>query len=291
MQVAAPVRLLLLLMIAMPVAAPPAKRAKLSAVQRLMHVGNISNQGLDTLFAELRRSNLDLRTTSSRTISEAFHDRFDSLKVVVVMAMLDGTTFDWEVLHPGRLVVWMLHELPALASIYAAAMRKHKPSISDPWTAILIWDEYTPGDKLRVDNTRKGLNFSLNFAEVGPSTLSNNYSWFTFATIRSSIVHMTHGGTPAYLREVIRLLMLGSEGLACGGFAAFVFGEPCLIHARLGIALSDGDGIRDAMNWKGHNSLKPRWLHHNIVEKGSGYLFVVLQLLGWRVVRFRRGFG
>ena len=144
---------------------------------------------------------------------------------------------------------------------------------------------------MRVDNTRKGLNFSLNFAEVGSSNLSNNYTWFTFATIRSCIVHRTCGGTSAYLREVIRLLMLGSEGLACGGFAACALGEPRLIHARLGIALSDGDGIRDAMNWKGHNSLKPCWFHHNIAKKRSGYLLVVLQLLGWRVVRFRQGFG
>lgn len=260
--------------------APQTKRAKMSAIQRLLHVGNISNQGLNTLLAELRRSQLDISNTSSRSIADAFHNRFDELKVVIKMNMLDGSTFDWEVLHPCRLFSYMLHELPALESIYSAAMQKHKPSIALPWTAILIWDEYTPGNKMRVDNTRKGFNFSLNFAEVGPSCLSNNYSWFTFATIRSSIVHESRGGTSAYLKEVILLLMLGPEGLAGGGWAFLLGGEPCLIHARLGIALSDGDGIRDAMNWKGAASMKPCWFHHNIVRKGSGRLPAVLRTLG-----------
>ena len=46
-------------------------------------------------------------------------------------------------------------------------------------------------------------------------------------------------------------------------------GNHCMIYAKLGQLLSDGDGLRIAMQWMGQAALKPCWRHLNVVKKGS----------------------
>ena len=73
----------------------------------------------------------------------------------------------------------------------------------------------------------------------------------------------------------MRLLMMGDLVLACGGIPIVAGDTQAVLHARLSIALSDGDGIRDALNWRGASSMKRCWFHDNVVKQGSGPCLIV----------------
>lgn len=51
-----------------------------------------------------------------------------------------------------------------------------------------------------------------------------------------------------------------------------LYGEPFLLTATLENLLSDGDGLRSALNWRGANSLRPCLRHWNVTKKGSTLL-------------------
>jgi len=249
-----------------------AKRQKLDSVPRLLHLGNLSNTGLGALLGELRRSSLDPASVSRDDISDAFHSRFDDMSVVTPMAVLDyAEPFRWELLNPGRLISTMVSELPALAAAYSSALAKHPCSIDAPWDAIFVFDELSPGNKLKVDNSRKCLNISISFKQLSTSILCNDWAWHSFASVRSQMTHRCVGGTSAFIKEAMKLLMLDPHfGLAVAGIPIVAGDATCMVFARLSIFMSDGDGLRDALNWRGASSMKPCWLHTNMVKKNSG---------------------
>ena len=63
--------------------------------------------------------------------------------------------------------------------------------------------------------------------------------------------------------------MLGPAGLASVGLPLLVGGETGMLYATITNLLSDGDGHRQALDWKGASSLKPCFKHFNVFEKGS----------------------
>ena len=72
------------------------------------------------------------------------------------------------------------------------------------------------------------------------------------------------------LRIFLERLLLGPTGLETVGIPVVMDGEPRLIFARLTNLLSDGDGHRMALGWKGASGLKPCFKHSNVLKKGSG---------------------
>ena len=72
------------------------------------------------------------------------------------------------------------------------------------------------------------------------------------------------------LRDYLRLQLLSTEsGLQTVGVSIVVDSTPVKIYARLAQLLSDGDGIRLALQWGGQGCLKPCWRHQNVLRKGS----------------------
>ena len=63
--------------------------------------------------------------------------------------------------------------------------------------------------------------------------------------------------------------MFGTAGLATAGIAVCVGGHPRLLFGRVSNLLSDGDGLRMGLDWRGAGSLKPCWKHFNVMKKGS----------------------
>jgi hypothetical protein len=83
--------------------------------------------------------------------------RFDELAVTVNMPLTLGGTFMWEFVHPSRVVPHMVAEAPLLASVFKRAIAEHPPSIEHPWRLVVAWDEFAPGNKLKVDNSRMSM--------------------------------------------------------------------------------------------------------------------------------------
>ena len=73
------------------------------------------------------------------------------------------------------------------------------------------------------------------------------------------------------LRDYLVLQLTSAEsGLQTSG-VPLALGEEqhCLLFAKLGMMLSDGDGLRIGLEWMGQGCLKPCWRHLNVLKKGS----------------------
>ncbi len=68
-----------------------------------------------------------------------------------------GDTFIWEFVHPNRVVPQMVAESPLLASVFKRAIAEYPPSMEHPWRLVIAWDEFAPGNKLKVDNSRMSM--------------------------------------------------------------------------------------------------------------------------------------
>jgi len=79
------------------------------------------------------------------------------------------------------------------------------------------------------------------------------------------------GGWSRMLREFLELqLMSPTNGLKTSGVpVALGGGEVGLIYAELRQLLSDGDGLRLALQWMGQGCTKPCFKHWNVMRKGS----------------------
>ena len=77
------------------------------------------------------------------------------------------------------------------------------------------------------------------------------------------------GGWSHMLRVFLERLLVGPAGLSTVGMQITIGGRQRLLFARLTNLLSDGDGHRMAMDWKGASGLKPCWKHFNVWKKGS----------------------
>jgi len=63
--------------------------------------------------------------------------------------------------------------------------------------------------------------------------------------------------------------MLGTSGLSTAGIPLVVKGQTVCIFASLSNILSDGDGLRQALSWRGASSTKPCFKHYNVLRKDS----------------------
>ena len=114
----------------------------------------------------------------------------------------------------------------------------------------------------KVDNRRKAMVLSFTFAELGQVAL-----WAVPVCVRSQMLHAVKGGWSCMLKHCLLRQLCGPDGLATAGMVLDLAGEPLLAHARLTNLLTDGDGWRSALDWRGHASLKPCFKHYNVLRK------------------------
>lgn len=130
------------------------------------------------------------------------------------------------------------------------------------------FDEFAPGNKLVTDNRRKCMVLSFTFLQLGQHAISNGVAWITPSVLRSVVLADIRGGWSACLRAYLeRQLLDTTDGLATAGCPLQIKGRTIVLYARLTNLLSDGDGLRQALDWRGASSLKPCIRHHNVFKK------------------------
>ena len=198
-------------------------------------------------------------------------ERFDSASHIESLPLGDSDdTFDWHFVDPCKLLPHLLEASEALSALYARALAEHPVSLERPWHMIVTWDEFCPGNKLKIDNRRKCMNLCINFLELGPAALSQDWTWMTPICVRTCKIREVKGGWPAMLRRFFRHILLGPAGFCTAGVPISIPGrEPLLLFGKVSALLSDGDGLRQAMDWKGSSSLKPCLKHFNVFKKAS----------------------
>ena len=109
---------------------------------------------------------------------------------------------------------------------------------------------------------------SFSFVELRHH-LHQDLAWITPAALRSTLIHTVSGGFSCVLKMFLRLVLLGDEGISTAGVPLDIGNETTLLFARVHTVLSDGDGLRQALEWVGASGVKPCWRHWNVMKRGS----------------------
>ena len=236
-------------------------------VGRLKGIGLTSTDvaKVTEIFGEL---DVQIKRQSRLNCQRSLLRLFDELAQNICLNV-DGEVFEWETLSPQLLLTHMLDNSPFLHKSYAAAIAARPPSRDAPWHLILVFDEFVPGNKLAVDNRRKELTIAYNFAELGLQVLEKSASWLVPAVLRHTVLATCDGGCSNCLRLMLRqLLFEGPQGFE-HGYPINVGGAIVVIFAELFVVLSDSDGIRMALDWRGYNSLRPCFRCDSVFKIGS----------------------
>ena len=148
-------------------------------------------------------------------------------------------------------------------------MRRHGAGLGSPWSIAVGFDEFTPGDKLKVNNRRKSMVLSFSFVELGIWNLWSEAVWLTPAVVRHNIISKVVGGWSHMLDKFVKLMLFGPHGLETAGVSIVCDGVSIPLYAKLKHLFSDGDGLRAALEWKGASGFKPCFRHWNCLMKNS----------------------
>ena len=205
---------------------------------------------------------------SDRTITAASYERFNTLKHTMRFQRVGGGEVDFEICEPKALLALVLRENAIVREWFEEAWRAHPSSPSEPWHLLVGWDEFCPGNKAAVKSSRKTMTLSFSFVELR-GRLHHDAAWVTPLAIRASVLAEVAGGWSAVLRGFLRLMLLDVEGLYQAGYPIPIGGSAHLLFAQVHTLLSDGDGVRQALEWLGAGALKMCFRHWNVFDKNS----------------------
>ena len=158
-------------------------------LQQLLHTRRISNQGLSRLLKKLSgKDNGPCENTIVRHLAEVNSAAFKTLGWEVPVLLTDGRQWIWRLLDPCKTLAAIVEKSPGMQALYAQAWRRTPPTPATPWRVVLGFDEFTPGNKQSLDQTRKTMVVSYSFLELGQAALSRGRVWVTFACIRSVMI-------------------------------------------------------------------------------------------------------
>ena len=106
---------------------------------------------------------------SRNLVSSIRGARFETIKATIPLPLLDGGMWEWPLCHPGLLLSRVVSESAALQAGFRDALSKHPCSAHSPWGLVVGFDEHVPGNKMALNPSRKSMNLSFSFQELGGS--------------------------------------------------------------------------------------------------------------------------
>ena len=177
----------------------------------------------------------------------------------------EGSEIEYEQFDPSLVLQYILDQCDNLREHYATKLAEHPL----PWHAVVGYDEFTPGAKLKIDNARKTMVLSFNLLELGPAVLNCDETWITCVALRTSTIHKFDAGWSQGLKHFCRRLLVGPASLLEGGAAFQHKGRALLVRASLSDLITDGDGHRQGLQWLGANAMRPCLVHGNVFKKNA----------------------
>lgn len=174
------------------------KRRRTENLQHVLHCGSISMAGLAKLLRTLEQE--EHRTSAERmraVLKGANHAFMAGMVCERELESTSGPPVDLVFADPGKLLASLVEESPALQDVYAEAWARSPSSPDRPWSMVVGFDEFTPGNKLSCDHARKTMVLSFSFLELGFVHLSRGASWCTPLVVRSTKIAKVHTETDA----------------------------------------------------------------------------------------------
>ena len=144
----------------------------------------------------------------------------------------------------------------SLQDLFTKTLQLHPGTAHNPWKLLFTWDEFTPGSLLKPHNNRKAMVVNMSFQELGHA-LHSDKCWWTIAVARSNLLKEVVGGWSRMLRDLLKMILVSPTGIQVAGLPLEIKGEIVNIYAKVGCLLSNGDGLRIALQWMGTSSLHP----------------------------------
>ena len=136
----------------------------LRSLQRISNVRATSQRSLKTVLKELALGG----GPHNRDLTDARQARFASIHTTIPLDLVVGDEiWQWPLCHPGHLLTRLVGESRMLQNLFAASLLASPCSKEKPWSLLIGFDEFVPGNKLQLQNHRKSMNLSYSFAELG----------------------------------------------------------------------------------------------------------------------------
>ena len=227
----------------------------------------ISRRTLHTVLTTLRE-HPGLASASEGLLAAVGAGIFESVRRVEDLRLKNGRIFKWELCDPNLLLARSLQESPELARHYAQEIVDTGCSIDRPWGLIVIFDEFQPGSISHPQRHCKTMSLAFSFVEM-KSSLSVASTWFVPVCLRSSITSQAEGGWSACLVVYLKAHLLGDLSIQSVGVPFTVDNKVYTVYAKLRILCSDGEGLKQALDVKGHNGIRPCVRCQNVLMKNS----------------------
>ena len=184
-----------------------------NALQRLLHRGKVTQEGLVDILRVLRDLGPDVPAHVSRqALAAANHSRFESIRHVETVLLKNGRTWGWPIAEPNRLLTLMAAESKSFHDLLGEALSRGAPSPEHPWTLIIGYDEFCPGGMFSVGDERKCMNLSYTFLEFGEDNIRSDKVWLTPVIVRHVWFEKVDGGWGSMLRQYLRLDWVSEGG-------------------------------------------------------------------------------
>ena len=142
------------------------KRARMDPQAALIKVVTQATSSSDL---EIRRilAALAADAPSKQSLSSARHARLDEVMRVIEVETEGGGQWQWHLCQPNLLFSTMVSESKPLQTLLKEAFLSSPSSRERPWSLVVGFDEFVPGNKLQLQPSRKAMNLSFTFLELG----------------------------------------------------------------------------------------------------------------------------
>ena len=160
----------------------------LDQIPHVLHTGGVSMQGLAKLVTSLRGDGRNVTSWDRTVLTQTNAAVFQTVACSDELRTTTGATKTWTYADPCQLLSLLVAESPMLQATYEQAWSRSPAAIDRPWSLVIAYDEFVPGNKLAVDHSRKSMVVSMTFLELGGAAAAQGQSWCTPVVVRSSTI-------------------------------------------------------------------------------------------------------
>ena len=86
---------------------------------------------------------------------------------MIEVETVGGGQWQWHLCQPNLLFSTMVSESKPLQTLLKETFLSSPSSRERPWSLVVGFDEFVPGNKLQLQPSRKAMNLSFTFLELG----------------------------------------------------------------------------------------------------------------------------
>ena len=166
------------------------KRAKLDPQGTLLKVVTQATSCSDSELRRILQGREGSGAPSTKRLRAARFDRFDEVMRTIEVETDDGGTWTWPLCQPNLLFAIMASESAPFQQLIRESLRASPCSRERPWNLLVGFDEFVPGNKLQLQPSRKAMNLSFTFLELGSDSVGGwgNIGAAIFAKLFQSVI-------------------------------------------------------------------------------------------------------